>query len=225
MLNLSKEKLLIITALLLAGVSLVASIVLGLQVIKLKQDLTRQTFPTPSPTVIPPTVTPFVTKKPMETPVLPTETAPISELEAKEKCEASGGKWGAECSSSGCGPGYCVCILPCSEEKFPRFDHFEDPNKDSPRGLVRGDLSKCGYRVESGGVCKDCQSDSDCGETRFSQGRAYCFEYRPKCISGVCYEERKIYSGYNIKSDACRDTCGDSVCDNFETVLCPEDCQ
>ena len=55
MLNLSKEKLLIIIALFLAGVSLTASIVLSLQVIKLKQDLTRQLFlvPTPSPTPIP----------------------------------------------------------------------------------------------------------------------------------------------------------------------------
>lgn len=49
MLNLSKEKLLIIIALSLAGVSLTASIVLGLQVIKLKRDLTHQPFPTLSP--------------------------------------------------------------------------------------------------------------------------------------------------------------------------------
>ena len=51
--NLSKEKLLIIIALSLAGISLTVSIVLGLQVIKLKQDLTHQSFPTPTPSVTP----------------------------------------------------------------------------------------------------------------------------------------------------------------------------
>jgi len=53
MLNLSKEKLLIITALSLAGVSLTTSIVLGFQVIKLKQDLASQSFPTLIPTLTP----------------------------------------------------------------------------------------------------------------------------------------------------------------------------
>ncbi len=171
------------------------------------------------------TVSPSVTKKPTETPVLPTETAPIPELEAKEKCEASGGKWAADCSSNGCGPSRCLCSLPCSEDNFPQFDYFKDPSKDSPKGLVKSDLSKCGHRVESGEVCKDCQSNSDCGETRFSQGRAYCFEYQSKCINGICYEERFIYSGYNIKNNACQDTCGDGVCDNYETVLCTKDCE
>lgn len=53
MLNLSKERLLIIIALSLAGVSLVTSLVFSFQVVKLKQDLTHQSFPTPTPTLTP----------------------------------------------------------------------------------------------------------------------------------------------------------------------------
>lgn len=91
----NKEKLLIIIALSLAGVSLTASIVLGLQVIKLKQDLANQSFPSP---ILP--TTPTLTEELIPNPPSISQTTSIS-------CQTD-----ADCPEIACAHG-CPIEGPC----------------------------------------------------------------------------------------------------------------
>ena len=116
--SLSKEKLLIITALSLVGVSLTVSIVLGLQVIKLKQDLAHLSFPTLIPTATPipkfefsPIPSPEISPTPVSETKLPPATKETS-LSCDKQCKDLGFVFGY------CGTGYDESL---SKEELKRL--------------------------------------------------------------------------------------------------------
>ena len=148
-----------------------------------------------------------------------------TETGKRVRCENSGGEWSQACANNGsgyCTPGHCVCN--CGHLGFQEFEK-KPFNEKTPRGLVQTDLSTCGVKTEENGQCKKkCHSDLDCPAKSPNQDGAYCFEYEPECIKGVCYNKRNIYFGYTA-GNKCADTCGNGNCEGYEKIFCSKDCE
>ena len=214
MLNLSKEKLLIIIALILAGVSLTTSIVLGFQVIKLKQDLTHQPFPVRTSTP-----TPRPNSKPILSPTPATKTSPFPTPQTKmpwedsicgngicEPCESRNECCNYPCKPDGsCPPPTCLGHCPQDCQTIPTTTpgkscavNGESPtNFDMTTGkFIPGGKPCCGGLKAVGP--RTPQEDIDKGVCRHTAGSiGVC---RP-CEDGICNPEYE---------DKCN---------------CPEDCQ
>ena len=209
MLNLSKEKLLIIIALVLAGISLTVSIVLGLQVIKLKQDLTHQPFPTSIPTVTPtpklelsPIPSPKVSPTPISKEKLPSEA---KACQKDENCFLGI----SEACLSVCDP----CIM--GDVSEPVWEALNKNWCQETRRSIRESLERKDF------LCPACIS-----------GYSNKYNIQAKCMNGLCAKIETsgeispsltptpgqrcgTYSHNGRKETHCA-TCGNSICEPFE---------
>jgi len=71
-----------------------------------------------------------------------------------------------------------------------------------------------------------CVENSDCGVDSSHQGRDKCVEIRHVCENGECSSTQEEFPGFIYQKDGCNDTCGNGLCDGYETPRnCPEDCK
>ena len=218
MLNLSKEKLLIIIALSLAGISLAASIVLGLQVIKLKQDLASQSFPVRTSTP-----TPRPNSKPILSPTPATKISPFPTPQTKMPWE-----------NSVCGNGICE---PCES----RSECCNYPCITDAKGSLMCPPPTC-----LGHCSQDCQDtpittpEKDCavnGEspTNFDMTTGKIIPGGKPCCDGLKAIGPKTPQDALDKGacmhkmgtvGVCR-PCGDGICnpEYEDRCNCPEDCR
>lgn len=149
---LSKKLSLTIIALILAGLSLTASLVLGFQVIKLKQDLANQLFPTPTPSVIP---------SPMPSAITPPTSTPLNPkyLTDESYCEKD-----SDCTTRP------SCCNPCYKD-YVNIYHKDPIPKEQCKTRCKQDCpppSKFGPPVCQENKCTSlktptsCQTDNDC---------------------------------------------------------------
>ena len=110
------------------------------------------------------------------------DVSKVYDLNKKEKCEKSGGKWDAViCNHPGCKPVYfCNCII------------NNERNRDE--GILKYDLK---FRLKENDICLSCKQDSDCGENKCEMFESECEMDVASCVDGICYAGNYTYEFYD----------------------------